>query len=102
MVVVGTIVSKGGTRVTSRDPNDLTREDSNYQSIAQDYASQSRSPSTAGTIIVTMHAVSRVKHGPYWYEFESERIQPRIGSRYVLVPPPHPLGPVRLWSRLRA
>lgn len=89
VVVIGTVLSQGGTRVTSRDPNDLTREDPNFVSIAQDYAFAVESVikgDASGTITVTTGRSSRVKNGPFWYEFENPRFEvpPRVGTRYAL------------------
>lgn len=87
VVVIGTVLSEGGTRVTSRDPNDLTREDPNFVSIAQDYAFAVDSVikgDVSGTIIVAIGSSSRVKNGPFWYEFENPRVPPRVGTRYAL------------------
>lgn len=87
VVVIGTVVSAGGTRVTSRHPYDLTREDPNYVGIAQDYAfavESSIKGEVTGTVTVAIHSLSRVKRDPFWYEYKSERIPPRVGSRYAL------------------
>jgi hypothetical protein len=87
VVVVGTVVSLGGTRVVSRDPNDITREDPNYVGIAQDYAfavESSIKGEVSGTITVTISSSSRVKRDPFWYEFKSERVPPQVGTRYAL------------------
>jgi hypothetical protein len=87
VVVVGTVVSQGGTRVTSRDPNDITREDPNFVGIAQDYAfavESSIKGNVTGTITVTISSLSRVRRDPFWYEFKSERVPPQVGSRYAL------------------
>lgn len=87
VVVIGTVLSKGGTRVVSRDPNDLTREDPNYVSIAQDYAfavESSIKGDVRGTITVTISSSSRVRRDPFWYEYKSERLPPEVGSRYAL------------------
>ena len=87
VVVIGTVVSKGGTRVVSRDPNDLTREDPNYVSIAQDYAfavESSIKGDVTGTITVTISSSSRVRRDPFWYEYKSEHLPPAVGSRYAL------------------
>jgi hypothetical protein len=87
VVVIGTVVSQGGTRVTSRDPNDITREDPNFVSIAQDYAfavESSIKGDVTGTITVAIHSSSRVKRDPFWYEYKSEQVPPRVGSRYAL------------------
>jgi hypothetical protein len=87
VVVIGAVLSQGGTRVTSRDPNDITREDPNFVSIGQDYAfavESSIKGGATGTITLTIHSSSRVKNGPFWYEFKDEGNPPRVGSRYVL------------------
>ena len=87
VVVIGTVVSQGGTRVISRDPNDITREDPNYSVIGQDYAFAVESAikgQSSGTITVTISSSSRVKRGPFWYEFKSESVPPRVGVRYAL------------------
>jgi hypothetical protein len=87
VVVIGTVMSKGGTRVTSRDPNDITREDPNFVGIAQDYTfavESSIKGDVTGTITVTISSSSRVRRDPFWYEFKSERIPPVIGARYAL------------------
>ena len=87
VVVIGTAVSQGGTRVISRDPNDITREDPNYAAIGQDYAFAVESAikgHPSGTITVTISSSSRVKRGPFWYEFKSESVPPRVGVRYAL------------------
>jgi hypothetical protein len=87
VVVIGTVMSAGGTRVVSRDPNDLTREDPNYVSVAQDYAfvvDSSIKGEAAGTITVAIGSSSRVKRDPFWYEYKSDSIPPRVGSRYAL------------------
>ena len=87
MVVICTVLSQGGTRVTSRDPNDLTREDPNYVGIAQDYAfavDSSIKGEATGTITVAIGSSSRVKRGPFWYEFKNERVPPQVGVRYAL------------------
>lgn len=87
VVVIGTVLSQGGTRVISRDPNDITREDPNYVAIAQDYAfavESSIKGDVTGTITVTISSSSRVKRDPFWYEYKSERVPPRVGSRYAL------------------
>jgi hypothetical protein len=87
VVVIGTVLSQGATRVTSRDPNDLTREDPNFVGIAQDYAfavESSIKGDVTGTITVTISSSSRVRRDPFWYEFKSERLPPAVGSRYAL------------------
>jgi hypothetical protein len=87
VVVIGTVVSQGGTRVTSRDPRDITREDPNFVGIAQDYSfavESSVKGDVAGTITVTISSSSRVKRDPFWYEYKSDNIPPRVGSRYAL------------------
>lgn len=87
VVVIGTVMSAGGTRVVSRDPNDLTREDPNYVSVAQDYAfavESSIKGEATGTITAAIGSSSRVKRGPFWYEFKNERFPPRVGTRYAL------------------
>ena len=87
VVVIGTVLSEGGTRVTSRDPNDLTREDPNLVGIAQDYAfavESSIKGEATGTITVTIGILNRVKRDPFWYEFKNERVPPRVGIRYAL------------------
>lgn len=87
VVVIGKVLSKGGTRVTSRDPNDLTREDPNYVGIAQDYAfavESSIKGDVTGTITVAISSLSRVRRDPFWYEFKSDRLPPEVGSRYAL------------------
>lgn len=87
VVVIGTVLSKGGTRVTSRDPNDLTREDPNYVSIAQDYAfavESSIKGDVTGTITVAISSSSHVRRDPFWYEYKSDRLPPAVGSRYAL------------------
>jgi hypothetical protein len=87
VVVIGTVLSEGGTRVTSRDPNDLTREDPNFVGIAQDYAfavESSIKGEATGTITVTIGILNRVKRDPFWYEFKNERVPPRVGIRYAL------------------
>lgn len=87
VVVVGTVLSQGGTRVTSRDPNDLSREDPNYVGVAQDYAvavEASIKGDVSGTITVTIGSSSRVKRGVFWYEFKNERVPPQVGTRYAL------------------
>lgn len=87
VVVIGTVVSQEGTRVVSRDPNDLTREDPNYVSLARDYlfaVEAAVKGEASGTITVAIGTSSRVKRGPSWYEFQNERIAPRVGSRYAL------------------
>jgi hypothetical protein len=87
VVVIGTVVSQGGTRVTSRDPNDITREDPNFVGIAQDYAfavESSIKGNVTGTITVTISSLSRLRRDPFWYEFKSERVPPQVGSRYAL------------------
>jgi hypothetical protein len=87
VVVIGTVVSQGGTRVISRDPRDITREDPNYAGIGQDYAFAVESAikgQPSGTITVTISSSSRVKRGPFWYEFKSESVPPRVGVRYAL------------------
>jgi hypothetical protein len=87
VVVIGTVVSQGGTRVTSRDPRDITREDPNFVSVAQDYTfavESSIKGDVAGTITVAIHSSSRVKRDPFWYEYKSEQVPPRVGSRYAL------------------
>jgi hypothetical protein len=87
VVIIGTVLSEGGTRVTSRDPNDLTREDPNSVSIAQDYAFAVESwikGEATGTITVAIGSSSRVRSGPFWYEFKNTRVPPRVGVRYAL------------------
>jgi hypothetical protein len=87
VVVIGTVVSQGGTRVISRDPNDITREDPNYAAIGQDYTFAVESAikgQPSGNITVTISSSSRVKRGPFWYEFKSESVPPRVGVRYAL------------------
>ena len=87
VVVIGTVLSQGGTRVISRDPNDITREDPNYVAIAQDYAfavESSIKGDVTGTITVTISSSSRVKRDPFWYEFKSASVPPQVGSRYAL------------------
>lgn len=87
VVVIGTVLSQGGTRVTSRAPYDLTREDPNFVGIAQDYAfvvESSIKGDVTGTITVTISSSSRVKRDPFWYEFKSERVPPTVGARYAL------------------
>ena len=87
VVVIGTVVSQGGTRVISRDPNDITREDPNYAAIGQDYAfavESSIKGQVTGTITVTISSSSRVRRDPFWYEYKSELVPPRVGSRYAL------------------
>jgi hypothetical protein len=87
VVVIGTVMSAGGTRVVSRDPKDPTREDPNYVSVAQDYAfavESSIKGDAAGTITVAIGSSSHVKRDPFWYEFKNERVPPRVGVRYAL------------------
>jgi hypothetical protein len=87
VVVIGTVLSQGGTRVISRAPYDITREDPNFVAIAQDYAfavESSIKGDVTGTITVTVSSLSRVKRDPFWYEFKSDNIPPRVGSRYAL------------------
>ena len=87
VVVIGTVVSQGGTRVISRAPYDITREDPNYVAIAQDYSfavESSIKGDITGTITVTISSSSRVKRDPFWYEFKSDRVPPVVGSRYAL------------------
>jgi len=87
VVVVGTVLSQGGTRVISRDPRDITREDPNFVVIAQDYAfavESSIKGNVTGTITVTISSSSRVKRDPFWYEVKSEHVPPQVGARYAL------------------
>jgi hypothetical protein len=87
LVAIGTVVSTGGTRVTSRDPNDLTREDPNYVAIAQDYAFAVEAAikgAASGTITVTIATSSRVKNAWFWSEVQQRRVLPNVGSRYAL------------------
>ena len=87
VVAIGTVLSAEGTRVISRDPSDLTREDPNYVAIAQDYAFAVEAAikgEVSGTITVTIGTSSRVKNAPFWSEVQHQRVLPRVGSRYAL------------------
>ncbi|MGH2449771.1 MAG: hypothetical protein ACRDGE_00565 [Candidatus Limnocylindria bacterium] len=89
VIVVGTVTAEGGRRNTARDPNDLTREDPNFTSIAQEYvfAVEEVLKGDAGaTITVAIARYGTIRDGLRTTDFKYETFIPlTIGARYVLM-----------------